>query len=160
MFCNHSTPTTVSFKQTKVETELVTSIPSDLKTLKPPEKSKQTRWTITYRTTVTLFYPARRTTVTKVTSTKFTTTTTTTITKMVTSTKTITETKDKTFTTTFATYIPPSTVCVVKTVVAVIDEEFNDAFFVSLGEFNSHGLWGITISLFVVAVTLIFVVSM
>src|SRR5688500_4632686 len=108
MLCNNSTPTTVSFKQTKVETILVTSVPPDLK---PPEQSKQTRWTITYRTTVTLFYPARRTTVTKLTSTKFTTTTT--------SIETITETKDRTFTTTFATYIPPSTVCVVKTVVAV-----------------------------------------
>ena len=153
MFCNHSTPTIVSYKQTKVETALVTAVPPDLKTHNTEHK---TRWTITYRTKVTLFYPGRTSTITKLTSTKFTTTTTTTTT--ITSTIPITE--DRPFTTTFATYSPPSTVCVVKTVVAVVDEELNDEVKISLGEFNSHGLWGITMSLFIVAATLVFIVSM
>ncbi len=152
MFFNPSTASTVSFKQTKVETELVTSIPSELKTLKP---SGEKRWTIKYRTTITLFYPSRRTTITKLTSTKSTTTITTTTD---TSTETITKVKDLMFTTTFPTYIPPSTVCVVKTVVAVVDEELN--VLTSLSEFNSHGLWGITMNLFVVAATLVLMVSM
>jgi len=130
MFCKHSTASTVSFKQTEVETELVTSIPSELQSLRPDGED---RWTIKYRTTITLFYPGRTTTITKTTS----------------------NADDQTFTTTFATYIPPSTVLVVKTVVAVVDQES----LTSLCEFNIHGLWSITMSLFIVAATLIFMVS-
>jgi len=124
MFCNYSVPTTKSFKQTKLETELITSFPSELETLKPTDNP--TRWTITYRKTITLFYPGR--------------------------TITITTTDSKSSTTVFATYIPPSTVYVVKTIVGVVDEEH------SISEFSSEGLWGIIMSLLVTTATLVFMV--
>ena len=48
MFCNHSIPITVSFKQTKVETALVTSVPLDLKLIiqKAKNVEQQLHYTI------------------------------------------------------------------------------------------------------------------
>src|SRR5688572_10004639 len=100
---------------------------------------------------MTLFYPGRTTTITKEIQTNFATT-------MTTLGGTAMISQNYVTTTTSSVYLPPSTVYVVKTIVAVIKES-ND--FVSLGELNSYGLWGITMSLFVVAATLVvFMASM
>ncbi|CAG8563015.1 3591_t:CDS:2, partial [Funneliformis caledonium] len=60
--------------------------------------------------------------------------------------------------TTFATYIPPSTVIVVKTMVSpvtlAVDEDLSSTT-IRLHEFNSHSLWGVTMSLIVVFASLI-----
>ncbi|RIA97272.1 hypothetical protein C1645_814355, partial [Glomus cerebriforme] len=75
-------------------------------------------------------------------------------------TKTITTTNAQGMVTTFATYIPPSTVLVVKKVVAsagLTDSTFGSDSITISHDF-SHGLWGIAMSLAVVTSTLIFMI--
>jgi hypothetical protein len=73
------------------------------------------------------------------------------------STVTVTTTNEKGETITYETYVPPSTVLVVKKVAVTAEslEETSD----SAINFNSYGLWGVTMSLVVVAMSLAFMIS-
>jgi hypothetical protein len=93
--------------------------------------------------------------------TQFTTTTTTITLYFAGSTVTVTTTNSKGETISYATYIPPSTVLVVKKVAVTADandpaETISDS--TVLYDFNSHGLCGVLMSLVVVATTLIFMI--
>ncbi|RGB39579.1 hypothetical protein C1646_754306, partial [Rhizophagus diaphanus] len=94
--------------------------------------------------------------------THWTTTTTTLTLYFAGYTSTVTTTNAQGDITSFATYIPPSTVLVVKKV-AVTAPALEDGTDTSnsmpvLHDFNSHGLWGITMSLLVVVATLVFMI--
>ncbi|EXX76476.1 hypothetical protein RirG_032830 [Rhizophagus irregularis DAOM 197198w] len=94
--------------------------------------------------------------------TKFTTTTTTQTLYFAGYTSTITTTNSLGEVTTFATYIPPSTVLVVKKV-AVTAPALEDGTDTSdsmtiLHGVNNNSLWGVTMSLAVVTATLVFMI--
>src|ERR1043165_37552 len=57
------------------------------------------------------------------------------------------------------TFIPPSTLYIVKSVAVTdpVQTVFKDST-TNLHNFNSHGLWGVTISLTVIVTTLIFMI--
>jgi hypothetical protein len=93
------------------------------------EPNKITHWTTTM-TTVTLYVPG--------------------------STKVFTTTNDQGELTTYVTYIPPSTIIVVKKVLTPAVETIGNAD--SIYDYNSHGLWGVTMSLTTIAVTLVFMI--
>jgi len=113
----------------------VTPTPESKQKNNEKDEHKTTRWTTTI-TTVTLYFAGYTTT--------------------------ITTKNDKGEKTTFATYIPPSTVLVVKRVAVTAPVNKND-FSISdsttaLRNFNSHGLWGVIMSLAVVSTTLVFMI--
>ncbi|GBC00074.1 hypothetical protein RclHR1_03730013, partial [Rhizophagus clarus] len=94
--------------------------------------------------------------------THWTTTTTTLTLYFAGFTSTVTTTNSQGQITSFATYIPPSTVLVVKKVAvtapALEDGSDTSDSITILHDFNSHGLWGITMSLIVVVATLVFMI--
>ena len=127
LFTIVSTPKVTISTQTKIETMTPTPTPVSADN-KNYEKNKITSFTTTV-TTITLYYAGYS--------------------------STITTTDSKGELTTYATYIPPSTVLVVKTQVA--DAAMLDGSdSTTLHDFNGHSLLGIIMSLVVVTITLIF----
>src|SRR4051812_29023793 len=126
LFCNLSTPKTETSTQEEVEKITPTPNPNDKG---DNEKNKKNSYTTT-TTIITLYYAG--------------------------STVSVTTTNDKGETITYETYIPPSTVLVVKKVAVTADLEGEETVSDStiLHDFNSHGLWGVVMSLFVVSTTL------
>lgn len=123
--------------QNRSPTKIETSTQEEIETITPPptqvNPGKNNKIvTSTSTTTVTLFFAG------------FTTT--------------ITTTNSLGEATSFATYVPPSTVLVVKKVAytaAAIEDGTSDSTTILHG-FNSHNIWGVSISLLIVISTLVF----
>lgn len=131
---NLSTPKLETSTQQEIETITPTPTPNNKNNNNNNNndaKNKITHWTTT-TTTLTLYFAGYTTT--------------------------ITTTNSKGEITSFATYIPPSTVLVVKTVALKAIEETTFESATILHDFNSHGLWGITMSLVIVSATLVIMV--
>jgi hypothetical protein len=134
---NLSTPKLETSTQQEIETITPTPTPNNKNNNNNNNnnaKNKITHWTTT-TTTLTLYFAGF--------------------------TKTITTTNAQGQPTTFATYIPPSTVLVVKKVVATaagLDDGTFESDSTTISQDLNHGLWGIIMSLVVCTCTLIFMV--
>jgi uncharacterized membrane protein len=128
--CNCSKPKTTTITQSKIET--ITPSPEHPNNHDDDkEKNKITSFTTTV-TTITLYYPGYTTTVTT--------------------------TNSKGELTSYATYIPPSTVIVVKTQIVDVAMLEGTSDSTILYDFNRHSLLGVIMSLAVVATTLVFMI--
>ena len=124
-----SIPKVKTSTQTKIET--ITPTPTSENS---NDKHKVTRYSTT-TTTVTLYYAGYS--------------------------STITTTDSKGRLKTYATYIPPSTVLVVKEVAVTapaLEDDGTSNSVTILHDFHGHGLWGITMSLTIIVITLSFMI--